>query len=40
MATNTNDMSPNQKAYFVSERRRIQAEKVAAKAAELEESGV
>ena len=29
MATNTSDMSPNQKAYFVAERRRIQAEKTA-----------
>ena len=38
MATNTSDMSPNQKAYFVSERRRIQAEKAAAEAAALEES--
>ena len=38
MATNTSDMSPNQKAYFVAERRRIQAEKAAAKAAAFEES--
>ena len=34
MATNTTGMSPNQKAYFVAERRRIQVEK----AAELEGS--
>ena len=38
MATNTSDMSPNQKAYFVAERRRIQAEKMAAEAAALNES--
>ena len=38
MATNTSDMSPNQKAYFVAERRPIQAEKMAAEAAALDES--
>ena len=38
MATNTTGMSPNQKAYFVAERRRIQAEKAEAEAAELEGS--
>ena len=39
MAMNTIDMSPNQKAYFVAERRRIHAEKAAeAEAAELEGS--
>ena len=38
MATNTSDMSPNQKAYFVAERRRIQAEKTAAEAAALDQS--
>ena len=39
MATNTTGMSPNQKAYFVAERRRIQAENVEAEAAGLKESG-
>ena len=39
MATNTSDKSPNQKAYFVAERRRIQAVKAGAEAAGLEESG-
>ena len=38
-ATNTTGMSPNQKAYFVAERRRIQAEKATAEATGLEESG-
>ena len=38
MATNTTNMSPNQKAYSVAERRRIQAEKAAVEAVELEES--
>ena len=38
MATNTSDMSPNQKAYFVAKRRRIQAEKTAAEAAALDQS--
>ena len=38
MATNTSDMSPNQKAYFVAEQRRIQAEKTAAEAAALNQS--
>ena len=38
MATTTTGMSPKQKPYCVSERRRIQAEKAAAEAAELEGS--
>ena len=38
MATNMSAMSPNQKAYFVSERRRIQAEKAAVEAVVVEES--
>ena len=40
MATNTTDMSPNEKAYFVSERRRILAEKADAEVAEDDEEEV